>query len=99
MSIKVPDTFARKPPVQNQELVYPAGFSFRIIVEAAATEAEAALRAAVSAYKVTAPLTVSQTSSAGRYLAYGVSVEIQSQIELHAFDAAVKRVPGVRMLL
>ena len=99
MSIKVPDTFARKPPVQNQELVYPAEFSFRIIVDAAAIEVEAALCAAVSAYTVTTPLTASRASSAGRYLAYGVSVEIQSQSELHAFDAAVKRVPGVRMLL
>jgi len=98
MSIKVPDIFERKLPSQNQELVYPAEFHFRIIVDVAA-EAEAALCAAVAVYKVTAPLAASRSSAAGRYRAYCVSVEIQTQSELHAFDVAVKRVPGVRMLL
>ena len=98
MSIKVPDTYARTLPSQSQELVYPAEFHFRIIVEAD-SEAETALSEAVGAYKVTVPLTASRASAAGRYRAYCVSVEIQTQIELHAFDAAVKRVPGVRMLL
>ena len=98
MSIKVPDTFAPEHSSQNRELVYPAEFHFRIIVDAGA-DAEAALSAAIAGYKVTAPLAASRSSSAGRYRAYCASVEIQSQSELHAFDAAVKRVPGVRMLL
>ena len=98
MSIKVPDTFSQKNAPQNQELAFPAEFHFRIITDAEA-DAEAALCAAVAAYKVTSPLTASRTSSAGRYRAYCVSVEIQSQSEHHAFDATVKRVPGVRMLL
>ena len=98
MSIKVPDTFAQKTPSQNQELAFPAEFHFRIITDAG-VDAEAALCAAVAAYKVTSPLTASRISSAGRFRAYCVSVEIQSQSEHHAFDAAVKRVLGVRMLL
>lgn len=99
MSIKVTDLFARQPEAQRQELVYPAEFSFRIIVEAELPGVEAALGAVLSAYRVTAPLAFSRTSSAGRYRAYGASVELQSPDELRAFDAAVKRVPGVRMLL
>lgn len=53
----------------------------------------------LSGYKVTAPLAVSRSSSAGSYLAYGVSVEMQSATELREFDAAVKRVPGVHVAL
>ena len=98
MSIKVPDSFARKEPAQSGELEYPAEFHFRIIVEAA-TEAAAALGAVLAPYSVTAPLAASRASSAGRYEAYCVSVLIRSPGELQDFDAAVKRVPGVRMLL
>lgn len=77
---------------------YPAEFHFRIIVEVESSVVTA-LTALLAAYRVTAPLTASRVSSAGRYHAYSVSVEIRSQAELCAFDAAVKQVPGVRMLL
>ena len=99
MSISESNRFARtQSAVQGQEVAYPAKFHFRIIVEAAAA-VEAALDALLSAYQVSAPLTASQVSSAGRYRAYSVSVEIRSRAELEAFDVAVKRVSGVRMLL
>ena len=99
MSISEPNRFARtQRAVQEQAVAYPAQFHFRIIVEAAAAP-EAALGIVLAAYRVTVPLTASQVSSSGRYQAYSVSVEIQSQAELHAFDGAVKQVPGVRMLL
>ena len=77
---------------------YPAIFHFRVIVEPGAFN-RTELDAALAAYKVTAPLAVSRASSAGRYQAYSVSVEIQSQEALHVFDAALKQVPGVRMVL
>jgi putative lipoic acid-binding regulatory protein len=80
-------------------VAYPAEFHFRIIVEAAAAEAEAGVNRVLAGYRVTAPLAVSQASSAGRYCSYSVSVEIRSRAELHALDAALKRVPGVRMVL
>jgi len=79
-------------------VTYPAEFHFRIIVESEAA-AEAALGTLLATYQVTAPLTASQASSAGRYQAFSVSVMIQSQAELQSFDVAVKQVPGVRMLL
>lgn len=98
MSISESNRFARtQRAVQDQSVTYPAEFHFRIIVEAAADET--ALGVMLAAYQVTTPLTASQASSAGRYRAYSVSVEIRSQAELHAFDAAVKQVPGVRMVL
>lgn len=98
MSIRVNDTFRRADPVRNAATAYPADYPLRIIVEAA-SEPEAALREAVSAYRVSAPLLRSQASSGGRYLAFGVSVEFRDRGEHEAFVAAVKRVPGVRMVL
>ncbi len=99
MSISESNRFGRTPrAAQEHAVAYPAEFHFRIIVEADAA-AETALGLFLAAYHVTAPLTASKVSTAGRYQAYSVSVEIQSQAELHAFDGAVKRVPGVRMLL
>lgn len=99
MSISASNRFVRTGlPAQEQAVSYPAEFHFRIIVEIEPA-VKTALEALMATYRVTAPLTASRASSAGRYHAYGVSVEIQSQAELQAFDAAVKRVPGVRMLL
>jgi putative lipoic acid-binding regulatory protein len=99
MSLKVPDSFSRTPPVQKRELAFPAVFHFRIIVEASVVAAQDALRAVLADYTVVAPLAASKASSAGRYQAYCVSVELQSPSEHLAFDAAVKGVSGVRMLL
>ncbi len=99
MSIRQTDTFARLPFVQSEEeRVYPAEFHFRIITETEAG-AEALLKEVLSAYRVTAPLAASRSSSAGRYQAYGVSVELRDRAEHAAFDAALKRVPGVRFVL
>jgi len=81
-----------------EELSYPAEFHFRVIAEALAFDA-LALAAVLAAYHVSAPLASSQASSSGRYQAYSVSVMLRSREEMLAFDAAVKQVPGVRMLL
>ena len=82
----------------SQELKYPAQFHFRIITDAA-EGMEATLAQAVSAYHVTAPLAPARASSGGHYTAYGVSILMQSREEMEAFDAAIKKLPGVRMLL
>jgi len=98
MSLQETNRFNRPPCSASRELVYPALFHFRVITDVA-TFAESDLVALLAAYKVVEPLAASRVSSAGRYQAYSVSVEIQTQSELHAFDAALKRVPGVRMVL
>ena len=98
MSLKETNRFERAPASIPQEVVYPAQFHFRIITEAKGFD-EACLVAAVAAYKVTGPLTPSRTSSEGRYRAYSMSIEIQMQTELQEIDVALKRVPGVRMVL
>ena len=81
----------------TQEL-YPAQFHFRIITDSE-TSIEPALAEALGAYQVTSPLTHSRASQGGRYTAYSVSVIMQNREEMEAFYAAVKKIPGVRMLL
>jgi len=86
------------PPQPPKEVKYPALFHFRIITETEA-HAEQALIQAVSAYQVKAPVAASHASSAGRYNAFSVSILMQSRLEMEQFDAAVKKVPGVRMVV
>ncbi len=81
-----------------QQVEYPATFHFRVIAEAAAG-VESGLSAALNAYRVVEPLAASRASSQGRYHAYSVSVEVQTPDDLRALDVALKRVPGVRMVL
>jgi putative lipoic acid-binding regulatory protein len=81
-----------------REVEYPALFHFRIITEAEA-KTEQALLLAVSSYQVKAPLTASHASGAGRYAAFSISILMKSRSEMETFDAAIKKVPGVRMLL
>ena len=98
MSLKESNRFERAPASAPQEVVFPTLVHFRIITEGESFQ-EAVLAEVLSAYKITTPLLASRTSSAGRYLAYSVSVEIRSRAELYAIDAALKQVPGVRMVL
>ena len=96
MSIRVKHGENRVPITQQVE--YPATFHFRVIAEASADVASG-LAAALNAYRVVEPLAASRASSQGRYHAYSVSVELQAPDDLRALDAALKRVPGVRMVL
>jgi putative lipoic acid-binding regulatory protein len=83
-------------PVQQVE--YPALFHFRIIADTEA-QAEQALLLAVIPFQVKAPLASSRASSAGRYTAFSISILMQSRAEMETFDAVIKKVPGVRMVL
>ena len=80
------------------KLEYPAVFHFRVIAEASLFVAEK-LDALLADYKIVEPPAQAANSNAGRYLSCAVSIEMQSQEQLHAFDEAVRGLPGVRMLL
>lgn len=86
-----------EPQLQG-EVDYPAIFHFRIITDTDA-HAEQSLLQAVKPFQVTDPLVPARASSAGRYTAFAVSITMQSRTEMEAFDATIKQVPGVRMLL
>jgi putative lipoic acid-binding regulatory protein len=85
-------------PQPPKEVEYPALFHFRIITETEA-QAEQALIQAISSYQVKTPLAASHASAAGRYSAFSVSILMQSRLEMETFDAMMKKVPGVRMVL
>ena len=80
------------------EVEYPACFHFRIITDTDA-KMEQALMQAIQPFQVTEPLASARASSAGRYTAFAVSILMKSRTEMEAFDAVLKHVPGVRMVL
>jgi len=88
----------QKTEAVQQELAYPAVFHFRIIAEVA-MQVEPQLEALVKRYTVKAPLEAARASSRGHYVAFSVSIEMQSRAEMVAFDGEVKCVPGVKMVL
>lgn len=87
-----------KPPKESE--VYPAAHSFRIIAEAA--EEGAVLRAAsaaLEAFEVLEPLAKGRASSGGRYVSLHVTVRLIDRAGHHRLDAALRAIPGVRILL
>ena len=88
----------RSPASPAVEVVYPACFHFRIITDTEA-QAEQALLEAVKPFDVTAPLLPARASSAGHYTAFSVSIMMRSRQEMETFDATIKLVHGVRIVL
>lgn len=82
----------------QETLAYPACFHFRILADTEA-HVESELLQVVNTFQVIEQLVPARASTAGRYTAYGVSIMMQSRAEMVAFDAAVKQVRGVRMVL
>lgn len=78
---------------------YPAVHHFRIILQADATAAAAALEAVLADYAVTAPLQAAHRSAGGRYRSMQVSVRLAGREEHERLDASLRVVPGVRVLL
>lgn len=98
MSLQESNPFAQGPLAARAEVAYPAEFHFRIIAEAQGTDT-GELGRVLSRYDVTAALTPSRQSAAGRYAAYSLSVRLASREELGALDSALRSVPGVRLVL
>ncbi|MCL1920979.1 MAG: DUF493 domain-containing protein [Kiritimatiellaeota bacterium] len=81
-----------------RELEYPAQFHFRVITDAV-EGMETTLAEAVGTYEVTLPLARARASAGGRYTAYAVSILMRNREEMETFDATIRKIPGVRMLL
>lgn len=82
----------------DEKDVYPAVHSFRAIAEAEA-DVEAALLAALEPFEVVSPLARGRSSSGGKYQVFHFSARLDTRARHHALDAAVKSVPGIRILL
>jgi putative lipoic acid-binding regulatory protein len=87
-----------RAPQQAQQVTYPAEMHFRVITEPAVLSLPE-LEAVLSRYKVTQELEPSHQSEFKRYLAYSVSIAVQSREQMAEIDAALRAVPGVRMVL
>ncbi len=87
-----------KPPQESE--VYPAAHSFRIIAEATAEEpVTRAASAVLEAFEVLEPLAKGRASSGGRYVSLHVTVRLVDRAGHHRLDAALRAIPGVRILL
>jgi len=80
----------------SPEPTYPAECHLSVITDGR-EDMEAALRAALAPYAVTAGPTPGKAS--GKYASWRVSVTVTSRDALHALDHAIRSLPGVRMVL
>lgn len=82
----------------DESKVYPAVHHFKVIVDSAAFQ-EAALHTELANHDVRKPLARGRASSGGKYTTYEVSIHFVDRASHHRFDAAVKAIAGVKILL
>ena len=80
------------------ELKFPVVAHQRLIVDAAKRD-DAATKAAFAGFDLVEPIAESRASSGGKYVAFAVSVRLTSREEMARFDAAIAKVPGLKMCL
>ena len=80
------------------ELKFPVVAHQRLIVDAAKRD-DAATKAAFAGFDLVGPGAESRASSGGKYVAFAVSVRLTSREEMARFDAAIAKVPGLKMCL
>ena len=80
------------------ELKFPVVAHQRLIVDAVKRD-DAATKAAFAGFDQVEPVAESRASSGGKYVAFAVSVRLTSREEMARFDAAIAKVPGLKMCL
>lgn len=80
------------------ELKFPVVAHQRLIVDAARRD-DAATRAAFAGFDLVEPVKESRASSGGKYVSFAVSVRLSDREEMARFDAAIAKVPGLKMCL
>ena len=80
------------------ELKFPVVAHHRLIVDAAKRD-DAATKAAFAGFDLVEPVAESHASSGGKYVSFAASVRLTSREEMARFDAAIARVPGLKMCL
>ncbi len=84
--------------LKQKEVQYPVEVHHRLIIVRDEYN-EDRLRAAIAPYNITASLEQSNESKGGKYISFGFSAMINSRDELYALDAALRAVPGMKMVL
>ena len=80
------------------ELKFPVVAHHRLIVDATGRD-DAATAAAFEGFELVEPVAESRASSGGKYVSYSLSVRLKDRAEMARFDAAIARVPGLKMSL
>lgn len=83
---------------KEPELEFPLDCHFKVIAEDG-KHIEAAVRTALLAQGVTAPLTSGNRSDKGKYITFNVTVTVTSSDQINAIDASLRALPGVKMVL
>lgn len=82
----------------TQEIEFPVVAHHRLIVNAEAKNlAETA--ALFESFNLTEPIKEVNASSSGKYVSFSLSVKLESKEETAKLDAAIARVPGLKMCL
>ncbi len=82
----------------DENLAYPASYHFRIIIHSS-SQALDGITLVLEEYEVVAPLTRGQSSSAGSYHSYNVSVNLPDRDSHLKLDSAIRAVAGVRIVI
>ena len=82
----------------EREALFPAECHFKVIARDEDGVAESLHRALLS-LQVEAPLSAGNSSAAGTYITYNLSLLIETHARMLEIDAALRAVDGVKMVL
>ena len=80
------------------ELKFPVVAHHRLICDAARRDV-AAMKTAFAGFELVEPVVESRASSGGKYISYSLSVRLKDREEMAWLDAAIAKVPGLKMCL
>jgi len=82
----------------SEELKFPVVAHHRIIVNADEKDVKATA-ALFANFELVEPVTEARASAGGKYASLGVSVRLRDREEMARFDAQLRLVPGLKMVL
>ena len=82
----------------SEELKFPVIAHHRIIVNAAGRDDGKTVEL-FKGFELIEPVAVSNTSSGGKYVSFGLSVRLKDREEMARLDEKIKLVPGLKMVL
>ena len=94
----VPINVPTRDRVRSAELKFPVVAHHRLIVNAAERD-DAVTKAAFAGFELVEPVAESRASSGGKYVSYSLSVRLKDREEMARLDAAIAKVPGLKMCL
>ena len=82
----------------DEMLVFPVVAHHRLIVDAARRD-DAATAAVFAGFELVEPVAESRASAGGKYVSYSLSARLKDREEMARLDAAIAKVPGLKMCL